>query len=333
MDEVSGKAKGGKARAEKLSPEERSEIARKGGKARWTETDGLGLPRATHAGDLPVGGIILPCSVLEEADGKATRVISSRGINTAFTGKIGGGGGVQKLPRFLSAKGIKGMISQDLMARILTPIEFRPLHGGRSALGYEATLLPEICEAILDAERAGVLKNAEMGLIAETLIRGFARVGIIALVDEATGYQHDRERDALARFLSIYLTEERLKWARIFPREFYQNIYRLNKWPWPPHSTARTPLIGKYTNDIVYSRLPEGVLDKLQKLNPIHPETKRRKWKYTQFLTEDFGQPDLKNHLLQVIAIMRASTTWKGFLHLLDRSIPKGGMRQLMLDE
>ena len=90
MTSATGKAKGGKARAEKLTPERRKEIARKGGKARW-DTYNDSLPLATHLGELPVGDLVLPCYVIEDEHGNPTRVISSRGINTAFTGKHGGG--------------------------------------------------------------------------------------------------------------------------------------------------------------------------------------------------------------------------------------------------
>ncbi|EGY24593.1 phage protein [Desulfovibrio sp. A2] len=194
----------------------------------------------------------------------------------------------------------------------------------------------DICEAVLSAKDAGVLKTEQerrYAIACESLIRSFAKVGIVALVDEATGYQREREKDALAKLLAVYLSEERLKWAKMFPDEFYKQVYRLNKWNWPPaNKSKRTPLIGKYTNEVVYERLPSGVLDKLKELNPIHEKTGRRKWKHTQFLSEDLGQPDLKNHILQVIALMKAATTWKAFLTLVDRVFPKQG-QQLHLDD
>ena len=99
--------------------------------------------------------------------------------------------------------------------------------------------------------------------MADSLIRGLARVGIIALIDEATGYQYDRDRYDLERFLAVYLSEERLKWAKTFPDEFYKRIYDLKNWPFPG-GTKRTPLIGKITNTIVYEKLPPGVLEKLK---------------------------------------------------------------------
>lgn len=333
MEEVIGKAKGGKARAEALSPEQRREIAKKASKARWQPGD-PNLPKATHPGELKIGSITLPCSVLENG----TRVLSARGIDAAFTGKGGGQRsqviGAHKIPRFLASKDISPFISQDLMVHISKPISYQPFHGGKNALGYEATLLPEICEVILDANKANPLKDQAVAGAAEMLIRGFARVGIIALVDEATGYQADREKDALTKLLEKFLVEERLKWAKTFPIEFYKEIYRLNKWAWPPQQKARyTPLVGKYTNEVVYDRLPPGVLIKLREKNPTNPSTKRRRWKHTQFLTPDFGHPALRALLIETMALMRGARSWPEFLRILNRSLPKGGSYQLEFED
>lgn len=328
MEETTGRAKGGKARAEKLSPEERSEIAKKAGAARWKEPK-AGVAKAIYAGDLVLGDIALPCSVIQEADGKIVRVISARGINAAFTGKTASGGrsdGGQKIPRFLGIKGVKQLINDDLLAAILTPIEYHPLHGGRSAYGYEATLLPEICEVILDAGHAGAVKDRAQLLVAETLLRGLARVGIVALVDEATGYQEERARDALAKFLELYFVEEktRLKWAKTFPDEFYKEMYRLRGWTWPTGVGGKTSYVGKLTNEVVYKRLPNGVLEELKERNPVIPERKRRAYTHTQFLSEDIGQQDLRKHLDQTTVLMKASRSWQEFIRLLDRVSPKG---------
>ena len=104
----------------------------------------------------------------------------------------------------------------------------------------------------------------------------------------------------------------------------------MNDWNWPPvHSSKRPGIIGQYTNEVVYERLPEGVLDRLKELNPSDETSKRRKFRHHQFLSEGIGQPDLQNHLLQVITLMKASSSWKGFLSLLERVIPKGKTYQL----
>jgi hypothetical protein len=225
------------------------------------------------------------------------------------------------LPAFLTAKNLKPFISGDLYVTS-SQIEFRRKGGGK-AYGYPAELLPKVCAVFDDADAAGALTAGQkhIGRKARMLLRGFAQVGIVALVDEATGYQEDREKDELHRLLALYLSEERLQWAKRFPDEFYKQLYRLKSWPWP-NGGKRTPLVGKITNELVYEKLPSGVNEELRTRNPTLESTGRRRWKHHQFLSEDIGQPDLRDHLLQVIAIMRASRAWTDFIRSFSRAFP-----------
>jgi hypothetical protein len=281
--------------------------------------------KATHHGKLSLGDLAIDCYVLEGE----RRVIHKRGMARALGMKSAGG---NVFTRTLQRKGLGSEIPQILAEKIENPIVFKPLSGDPGH-GYEADILIDICDAIIEARNKGKLSPSQefLAIQAESIIRSVAKVGIAALVDEATGYQAERERDALHKLLSVYLSEERLKWAKMFPDEFYKQIYRLRGWPFPTGSTKRTPYVGKITNKIVYEKLPPGVLEKLKKLNPRVPETRRRRWKYTQFLSEDIGQPDLRDHLLQVIALMRAAPNWSTFTRLLNRAIPTPG-EQLTLD-
>lgn len=295
--------------------------------------------KATHKGKILIENIELDCAVLE--NGK--RVFSERAVTKALGGKRGGAHwrrkkdpGVAAFPAYLSAKNLIGFVDPELKAILTERIEYQ--FSGSRAVGYgvEATALPRICEVYLTARDSGALLPTQehLAIQADILIRAFAKVGIIALVDEATGYQETREKDALAKLLSLYLTEERLKWAKRFPDTFYKEIYRLNGWQWPPKDSSKRPgIIGQYTNDMVYERLPKGVLDRLKELNPADETTKRRRFRHHQFLSEDIGQPDLQKHLLQVITLMKAATSWKGFITLLDRVLPKGASYQLDLLE
>lgn len=80
--------------------------------------------------------------------------------------------------------------------------------------------------------RCGVLRKqqAHIAAQADILIRGFATVGIIALVDEVTGYQEIRDRAALHKILDQYLEKEHAKRSKRFPDEFYREIFRLRDW-------------------------------------------------------------------------------------------------------
>ena len=239
------------------------------------------IPKATHSGLLEIANVRIPCFVLE--DGR--RVISGRGLTLA----LGMKGRGQGAPRIATHPTLKPFINEDLQVAILEPIKFLGKSSRKSnpTSGYEATILNDICESILKARDEGVLKTEQelrYAAACESLIRAFAKVGIVALIDEVTDYQYERDRDALNKLLSIYLTEERLKWAKMFPDEFYRQLFKLRGWQYNPMSVKRPIYVGKLTNEIVYKKLPPGVLEKLRELNPINPATKRRGWKFKTFV-------------------------------------------------
>lgn len=163
-------------------------------------------------------------------------------------------------------------------------------------------------------------------MAAEIILRAVARVGIIALIDEATGYQEIRDKDTLQKILDKYLLKEYAKWAKRFPDDFYREMFRLRGWQWKGMSVNRPSVVGKYTNDIVYERLAPGVLQELKRLNP-KDEKGNRKAKYQQFLTEDTGVPALDKHLHSIMALMRASASYPQFERMLARSFPKLGQQ------
>jgi len=331
--------RGGDARAQNLTKEERREIASTAAKARWAAEKKL--PLATHGSPdqpLKIGDTELECYVLETG----TRVISQSGMYRGMGFSRGGARGDDEasvvgaeMPRFAAQNWIKPFISNALASALSEPILFR-LPGGGRGYGYPATALADFCDAVLEARLAGATTPRQLGIVqrCEMLVRGFARVGITALVDEATGYQQERDRDELHRILAAYLSEERLAWAKRFPDEFYKQIYRLKGWKWPAASRAKPPILGHITNDLVYDRLPPGVLDALRQKNPVDEDTKRRRWRHHQFLSSDFGQPDLRDHLLQVIAVARVSRTWEAFKRNMDEAFPKpGSQAQLVFEE
>lgn len=274
---------------------------------------------------LIIGGIEIPCYVLDDE----TRVLSQQGflraIGRARKARAGQGAqGVDNLPTFLSAHNLKPFISNALRGST-SPILFQVSGGKTIAYGYKAELLPEVCEVYLKARDAGMLAGNQLHIArqADILIRALATVGIIALVDEATGYQEIRAKKALAEILEKFIAKDLRPWTRTFPPEFYSEIFRLKGWP-GPDGVKRPSVIGHYTNDIVYDRLAPGVLDELKRLNPpIAPG--RRKHKNFQWLTGDVGHPKLKEHLIGVMALMRAAPDhgWANFKRILARSYPK----------
>jgi hypothetical protein len=317
--------KGGKARAEKLTPEERQEIARTAAQARWGAEEAV--LKATHGSTdhpLKIGDMEIPCYVLE--DGR--RVLSLGGMTKSLGMSIGGGGSSRvqgdRLYRFLLQNRLKDHVSNELARRMNEPIRFRAPTGGTVATGYEATILADICDAVLAARKADALRADQKHIAdhCEILVRGFARVGIIALVDEATGYQEVRNRQALEEILNKYISTELQKWTKTFPDEYFMHIFRLRKWKIPEIPAARPGAIAALTRDIVYSRLAPGVLDELEERNPTDGHG-RRKHRHHQHLTTEDGHPKLKGHLGDVVLLMKASDNWVEFRRLLDRVKPR----------
>jgi hypothetical protein len=276
------------------------------------------LKKATYRGILEIGNIKIPCFVLEDG----TRVISGRGMTTAI-GMKGRGQGIRRIP---THKTLKSFIDNELAMAIENPIVFLG-YGGQPAHGYEATILVQICEVVLKARDRNVLLTEQEQRYAKAcdiITRALAKVGIIALVDEATGYQEVRDRIALQKILDRYLLAEYAKWAKRFPNEFYQLMFQLKGWQWKGMKINRPSVVGHYTNDLVYERLAPGVLEELKRRNP--PDEKGiRKTRHHQWLTEDIGHPALQNHLAILVAFMRAAPNWGAFHRNVERALPKVG--------
>lgn len=321
---------GGKARAERLSAERRKQIAKKAAEARWLR-DGAAIdpdlvPKAICGGPetpLRIGDVEIPCYVLEGG----RRVIHQRGMVHALGMSRGGSsrGGGDRLAHFVAQKTLSPYVSSELVDVTAQPLVFKTTSGSL-AYGYDATVLAEICEAILEARNVGALSKQQEHIAhkAEILIRAFARVGVIALIDEATGYQKIRARDELQKILSAYVSEELLPWTKQFPDSFYEQLYRVRGWEYRPGSNKRTAYVGKLTNWLIYEQLPPGVLHELKKRNPVDPKTKRRKKTHHQHLTEDVGHPHLQQQIVSVTTLFRASPPgkWQFFRSLFNNAFP-----------
>lgn len=320
----SGKAIGAIARAKSLTAKERKDIAKKAAAARWDET----VPLATH-GDpthpLRIGDTEIPCYVLE--DGR--RVLSMGGMIKAMGMSTGGAGGREgdRVYQFATGQNVFRFVSSDLISRMGKPIRFRAPTGGSLANGYEATILPDLCDAVLAARDAGALRADQQHIAkqCEILVRGLARVGIIALVDEATGYQRDRAKDALAKILEAFIAQELQPWIPTFPADFYEQMFRLRGIDFPTGSVKRPQYFGMLTNDVVYKRLAPGVLDELKRVTPKSEATGRHKHQLFRRLTSNTGYPKLREHLGAVVAIMKLSTNWPDFMDKLNRLHPRYG--------
>lgn len=288
--------------------------------------------KAEAEGMLPVGEIKIPCYVLEDG----TRLISQRGMQTTVGMSTGGTSGAHRIARFaakLSAsysKHTKTIARPNLIERLHNPVIFTPVHGGNAAYGQEATTLIDFCELILKCRDAGILTEHQKQFYAdkaELVVRAFAKVGIIAVIDEVTGYQFKRPHSELTKLLALYVLPEHRPWVTTVPREYTKELYRV--WGWDPNSQRGPRYAGKLTRKLLYEPLPAPVLPKLDQLNPMD-EQYRRKRKHFQHLTDGVGLQHFKGQLAAVMALLRASPNKRIFMTLFNRAF---GKQQSLIDE
>lgn len=317
---------GGDARAAKLTAEERKQIARNAAEARWSSD----LPRATHDGPLHIGDATLVAAVLPNGKRLIVQGTMLTAIGRSRTPKAGTGGSVNVdgLPFFLSAEVLKPFITDELRLST-TPIFFR-LKGGQRAVGYDALLLPLVCKVYQDLRNAlmkrltnGNDKEAKEGRSTyakyehiiekcDELSHGFGKRGILALVDDATGYQDDKVRQDIDRIIKAYVAPGLAPWVRRFPHEFFRETYRLLGWEYKPGQTKHSPYMGRFINKYVFEALPPGVLDKLKEMLPKN-ENGNRRAKLWQLLTVDTGIPHLDRQLTADLTLMQISETKQQF--------------------
>ncbi|MCL4457092.1 MAG: P63C domain-containing protein [Nitrospirae bacterium] len=310
------KVKGAKARAEKLSPDQRKEIAIKAASARWQS----GIPKANYEGTLNIANTQIPCAVYDNGE-QVLRVIVQREVVGLLTGNKKG-----NLDRYLQAQNLQPYVPEKFKNKTLDQATIVLEINRRKAFCYEGEDIVDLCKMYLNARKAGNVllpSQAQLADRAEIIITSLAKTGIVGLIDEATGYQHIRARDALQAYLDRVLRKELAAWVRKFPNEFFEQIYRLNGWTWTG-THFRPAVVGKYIKDVVYERLGPGILAELEKLNPKN-EKGHRPAHHHRWLTEDVGHPMLAQHLYAVIGLMRVSNNWREFKALLSKAYQKSG--------
>lgn len=304
-------SRGGKARAAKLSPAELSASAKAAADARW----GKDLPQATHEGILTIGDAEIPCYVLEGGE----RVISTRGVMAAlkrtwrgrkYTGT--------ELPVFLEAKNLNPFISQELAA-VLSEVDFKTPRGAR-AEGFKAKLLPMLCETYLKARESNALTAPQLvvAMQAEILVRGLAQIGIIAMIDEATGFQYDRPRRELEQYLKEYLSESLIRWARTFPNDYFKHLCRLRGVDLRPDMKL-PQYFGHLTNDLIYRRIAPGLLRLLKERREERGKPSNKLCWWTSL---EKGRPELLTHLGTVIGLMKLNKDYDAFYKQLNEVAP-----------
>ena len=302
--------------------------AKQGASARWTDSEAVRF--AIDEGEVAFGDLTFRCAVLDDE----SRVINGTEFMRVMGIYRSGALSTRRsdedelyFPLHLAYKNLRPYILDDpeLVDALRVPIRYRSVKGS-IAEGIPAQVLRRICTVWVRARNAGVLGSSQERVAhkAEKLLNALADVAIIALIDEATGYQRRRAHDELQKILRAYIAPELLPYQSRFPLSYYEQIYRVMGWKYDASSTKRTAYIGKLTNKLIYDKLPPGVLPQLRRKNPVDALTKRRKHKHFQFLTEDTGNVHLEKQIAAITTLLRATPNgnWRFFETLFNQAFP-----------
>ena len=240
------------------------------------------LPEAKWSGELAIGENTLPVYVLD--DGR--RVISRTGATSALIGPQGGG----NLESYLVVRAVRDYLPSDLHL-----VDFSlPGVSNKNVQGMEAETFLEICRGYARARDDGALDTPAQDRIAMQagiFLSAVAKLGLIALIDEVTGYQYERAQDALQFKLKLFLTEEMRAWEKTFPDQLWEEFGRLSNWRGQAHQRPR--YLGHLVMELVYGYLDPDVADWLKKNKP-KPQHGQN---YHQWLNEQYGLKKLVEHL------------------------------------
>lgn len=320
MGEKTPQSRGGRARAEKLSSEERRAIAVQAAKNRWAKVRNKGrLPEAESDGVLFIGDVALDVYRLNDE----RRVISKKAMAAALGLKSQGGNAFM---RSMSRKGIRSVFDEKLIEKIENPIYFKPLKGDL-ADGYDVEDLIEVCDSLIEARNKGNLHASQefLGRQAEIIVRSAAKVGIIALVDEAVGYV-DKRKDEYRQLFDKFIRKEFRQWEQEFPDSFFDLIYRLYGLKRQSLDSHRHPqFFGHFIRRYVYYPLAHSrgaILERLEEKNPVVYENGGRRRKFFQYLTDEIGMNAFRQHLWKTIGIGEGAKDKAAFERNFYRAFP-----------
>ena len=254
---------------------------------------------AEYVGEIKIGEIEIKCAVLSNEK----RVFFQREVVGALTGNKKGG-----LERYLTAQNLEPYVPEKFKGEKWDQGIIRFESGGFEAHGFEAEDLIDICNMYINAKNKGDLYKSQEPLAkqAQIIVNAFAKTGVIAVIDEATGFQKHRKKDALRLLVQSYIIEEARQWMKEFPDEFFEELDRI--YDNPKTTPQRRPkYYGTFINKYVYEPIENGhILDELNKLNPSDEKGARKK-RLHQFLNEEKGIQVLRNRIGKVTALLQIS--------------------------
>lgn len=251
---------------------------------------------ATHDGELHLGQhITLDCYVLDSG----ARVMTLGSAVKSLTGTSG-----SDLASYISVQALRPYLDPD--KALAGAVEFTIPRTQFIGRGIEAETFVNICTAYVEALADGASlteRQQEIAQKASVLLAACAKVGLIALIDEATGYQYKRRADALQMKLRAFLRDELRPWEKTFPDELWIEFGRLTGWEEPLR--FRPKYWGIYVMEMIYEALDPDVAEVLREERP----EPRHGQNYHQWMSDNFGLPELTNQINQVIGIAKTCSS------------------------
>lgn len=326
-----------RARAASLTGDRRREIAREAAQVRWQRAADAApeapivnaaevaafepeevpitqeMPIAIHRGNLNIMGLDVPCYVLNNG----VRVIGRTSATEVLTGIKGGGA----LEKYIAVRALEPFIPLEMVLDRMVPFRLLEVEGLEKAVkGLPADLFIDICHGFVSAMEWHyrqdsphpklTVRQQQMAVAASMFLSACAKVGLEALIDEATGYQYEREADALSVKLAAFLEQDMRKWEKTFPDELWIEFGRLTNWK--GQITKRPKYWGKLVMELIYEKLDPDVAKWLKE----HAPAPKHGQNYHQWLSGQYGLKKLVEHIWMIIGMARTCET---MIELRDR--------------
>lgn len=258
-------------------------------------------PFAKYSGSLDLGGRDVDCYVLDDE----RRVISMRATVKAIANDDNG-----DLSKYVGVRSLHPYIKADEITSKI--VEFGIPGNPITAKGITAETFLDICSAYVSALAEGAPlteKQMSTAINCSILISACAKTGLIALIDEATGYQYVRESDTLQVKIRAFISDELRAWEKTFPDELWEEFGRLTGWS--GSLQHRPKYWGKLVLELIYDALDPDVAQYLKENKPA-PRHGRN---YHQWFTEEYGVNRLVTHINQITGIAKTCSTMDELRH------------------
>lgn len=271
-------------------------------------TNEYDLPRSLYNGILIIGDVEADCYVLDTTE----RVLSQRGLAHLL---LGGGHKRGDFGQYLERIPFEnnGLASESEVAINFPIIKFWAQ--GNVGNGYNSDTIINILEAYSNALANGWLRKNQMhiGARAVKIQSSLARLGIVAVIDEATGYQAVREKNDLEVRLAFYLREKPREYEKRYPDEMRIEAIRILKMD-PETKHHPGPMARVFRKQIYDYILGADVASVLKERNPHpggnHPHHTFVDDKVTRLIDWRIGE---------VLSQLKASDSWAEFNYNMDK--------------